>query len=49
LGKAAVKILKVVDLPAPFGPKSPNIYPYSTMNVLLRMATYPLVCFLKSL
>jgi len=25
LGRAAVTILKVVDLPAPFGPSNPNI------------------------
>ena len=35
-------MLKEVDLPAPFGPRSPNIYPYGTENELFLMATLPL-------
>ena len=45
-GSAAVEMLKVVDFPAPFGPKSPNISPYSTAKLLSRIATYPFGYFL---
>jgi len=34
LGIFAVMMLNVVDLPAPFGPSNPNIYPFSTLNVV---------------
>ena len=41
LGKSEVKILKVVDLPAPFGPNKPNISPESTPNEFSLIATVP--------
>lgn len=34
LGTSEVKMLKVVDFPAPFGPKRPNISPYETPKLL---------------
>lgn len=41
LARAAVAMLKVVDLPAPLGPSSPNIYLGLTVKELLRTAKYP--------
>jgi len=41
LERAAVAMLKVVDLPAPLGPSNPNIYFGLTVKVLLRTAMYP--------
>jgi hypothetical protein len=35
-------MLKVVDLPAPFGPRSPKIYPLSIPKDVPLTATYPL-------
>jgi len=41
LANAAVIILKLVDFPAPFGPKRPNISPEFTENVLFLSAILP--------
>lgn len=41
LGIREVKILKVVDFPAPFGPKSPKISPLLAAKVLFLMAVNP--------
>lgn len=41
LANAAVTILKLVDFPAPFGPKRPNIYPLFTENLTFLSATFP--------
>ena len=49
LESAAVKMLKVVDFPAPLGPKSPKVSPNYTEKLLFLMATYPLGNFLKRL
>ena len=43
---AAVKILKVVDFPAPFGPKRPKVYPFSIIKELSLTATKPFEYFL---
>jgi hypothetical protein len=36
---AAVRILNVVDFPAPFGPNNPKVYPYSITKELSLIAT----------
>ena len=41
-GMAAVTILNEVDLPAPFGPSRPKIYPRLTSNEIFLRATCPL-------
>mmetsp|Transcript_11303 Transcript_11303/g.1013 ORF Transcript_11303/g.1013 Transcript_11303/m.1013 type:complete len:101 (-) Transcript_11303:158-460(-) len=43
-----VKILNVVDFPAPLGPKSPNISPLSTPKLLFLIAKNPFSYFLYS-
>jgi len=47
LGIRDVKILKVVDLPAPLGPNNPKISPSFTDNDVFFKAKYPLSYFLK--
>ena len=44
---AAVKILKVVDLPAPFGPNRPKVYPFSMTKELSLIAIKSLGYFLN--
>jgi len=41
LGIKLVKILKVVDFPAPFGPNNPKISPFLTPKVVPFIAWYP--------
>ena len=47
LGIAAVKMLKVVDFPAPLGPRSPKVSPFSIKKELSLMATWPFGYFLN--
>jgi hypothetical protein len=42
LANAAVIILKLVDFPAPFGPKRPNISLYLTTNDISLIPILPL-------
>lgn len=46
LESAAVTMLKVVDFPAPLGPRSPNISPFLTEKLLSLIAMNPLLYFL---
>ena len=46
---AAVNMLKVVDFPAPFGPKRPNVSPFSIIKELSLIATNPLGYFFYKL
>jgi hypothetical protein len=46
LGTAAVRMLKVVDFPAPFGPRRPKVYPFSMIKELSLTATKPFGYFL---
>ncbi len=41
LGRAAVTMLKVVDLPAPLGPSNPKISPLRTLKEFSVMALKP--------
>lgn len=49
LGIREVKMLKVVDFPAPLGPNNPKISPYFTPKLLFLTAVNPLGYYLVNL
>src|SRR5712691_10148074 len=48
-GRKQVSILMVVVLPAPFGPRKPTIWPFSTSNEMWSTAVFRAYLFVSSL
>src|SRR6266852_9903565 len=48
-GRKQVSLLMVVVLPAPFGPRKPTIWPFSTSNEMWSTAVFRAYLFVSSL
>jgi hypothetical protein len=48
-GRKQVSILMVVVLPAPFGPRKPTIWPFSTSNEMWSTAVFRAYLFVSAL